>query len=152
MADEMNLFSDSGAEPSLPSQPVTLDEANELISHGVEKAISGEYVNTLMIPEDTEILTPNYVIDFREISTTREHQIQALASIITKRGDCNIYVCFKNGLNFLGLANSKMIDRVLPCGIRSVFGDSCKLYHNVELGKPLHEVTQQELAEIRLAL
>ena len=133
------------------------DNVSNLVSHGVEEALSGKQVKSMLIPETKEILLPNYVIDFRAVEKVRKHQIQALNSFLVDDGDTAIYICLKAKdesviLEKIGMGDSNRLDRIILVGIKSVFGDHCRVYQNVEHGKALRELKQNDPNKTRLRL
>lgn len=149
----IDFFSDDGAAPVLPSIN-KLEETGglNLISEGIDKAIRGDVVKSLMIPENFELALPNYVLDFRQAKTLRKHQIETLATLVREDGDTNLYVCLSNGLEKLGMGVGVILNNVLQTGIESVFNGVCRLYRNVEQGKPLQELRTLDPKTIRLEL
>ena len=169
LAERIELFADDGAAPIAPSTANSevadpsnpngekvnvnsLSDGVSLISHGVEEALKGDMVKSLLIPETMDLLVPNYVMDFRKVKKLKKYQVKALTSIIAEDGDTAIYVCLSNGLEKLGMGIGARLDRVLPAGVQSIFGDECMLYQDVEKGKPLREVKQQDVNKVRLRL
>lgn len=168
MAETIELFANDGKAPVIPTVGVTVKDPSasdgstvnvhsvsngvNLISRGVEEAISGSMVKSILIPETLELMTPNYVLDFRKAERLRKHQIMALSSIIDDDGDTAIYVCLNNGMEKLGMGVGVSLERVLPAGVQSVFGDACVLYQDVERNKPLREIKRQDVNKIRLRI
>ena len=153
MADEVNLFADDGTAPLIPdTNTANCDDTKHLISEGLSKAIGGEVVKSLMIPENLEIYTPNYVLDFREAKILRKHQISILTTLVRDDGDTHIYVCLANGMEKIGMGVGSILDSILQPGLESIFGKACKLYKDVEIGKPVYEVTSSDHSTIRLDL
>lgn len=155
MNEELKLFQDDGKNPIGPQSKN--NKNSELITHGVEDALKGEKVKTLLIPETIEILLPNYVLDFRKAVKLRQHQIQSLATILVDDGDTAIYVCLQgqNGsimMERIGMGDSEVLGGILLPGVKSIFGKSCKLYRDVERGRPLKEMRQYDPEKIRLRI
>ena len=168
MAERIELFANDGKAPVIPVTPVGVKNPDNpdgellnpnsvyagtnLISHGVEEAISGSTVKSILIPETLDLTIPNYVLDFRKATKLRQHQVKALTSIIADDGDTAIYVVLPNGMEKLGMGIGSSLDRVLPAGVQSIFGSACTLFQNVERGKPLRELKQQDINKLRLRL
>lgn len=150
--NEISIFSDNGEKAVIPSAESLgkSEDSLNLKSDGIEKAILGETVKSLMIPESFELLLPNYVLDFREAKSLRKHQIQALATLVVDDGDINIYVCLGNGMEKLGTGYSWKLDDIIVPGMQSIFGDQCRVYHNVERDKPVQELKVFDPTAIRL--
>ena len=62
---QINLFDDDSNEIILPNVEINNEGASgsELISEDIGKAISGDKVKSMILPEENSILIPNYVID-----------------------------------------------------------------------------------------
>ena len=163
MAKEgLNLFADDGSTPTGPfstpqedpnrqSEPEDTPQM-DLKTHGLKDAISGDIVKTLLIPEDAQMRLPNYVLDFRHAKTIRRHQIDTLATFLSDYGDTYIYICVPNGLDKIGMGESRILDNMLQSGISSVFGNSCTIYKNVQPGEPLVELKAFDPTTVRLEL
>lgn len=169
MAERIELFADDGVAPIAPStcnlevtdpsnpkgEKVNINSVSQgvnLISQGVEDALKGDMVKSILIPETMDLMVPNYVMDFRKARKLKKYQVKALTSILADDGDTAIYVCLNNGLEKLGMGIGARLDRVLPAGIQSIFGNDCVLYQDVERGKPLREIKQQDVNKVRLRL
>lgn len=155
--EERQLFADNGQvpiKPSVSTEPTDTNSGQELnlMSKGIEKAICGETVKSLMIPEDFELIYPNFVLDFRKAKTLRKHQIHALTTIVCDEGDTAIYVILNNGTEKLGMGVGSLLNKILPIGLQSIFGDACILYQDVERDKQLREIRRQDISKIRLEL
>ena len=102
MAEELfNLFDSKPDEPILPSADQPIDEglltekdirlgiksANELISEGLERAIGGTKVNSIMVPQENSLALPNYVIDIDDADSVAEWHTEALDSFLDPDGD-----------------------------------------------------------------
>lgn len=163
---DFDLFADNGVNPVLPTIPMPNAANNNkeavenekkpaemsLKTEGLKEAISGEFVKTLLIPENMTIDSPNYVLDFRHAKTLRKHQIEVLATLLSDCGDVYIYVCVPNGLDKIGMGESTILDEMLQPGIESVFGESCRIYKDVAPGEPLREVKKLDPGSLRLNL
>lgn len=168
LANDLGLFANNGETPAMPTPDIKVKNPNNpdgellsshsvsnghsLISSGVEEAIKGDTVKSIIIPETVDLLLPNYVLDFRKASIIKKHQVNALVSMLTDEGDCAIYFYLPNGLERVGMAIGSVMDRVLPAGVQSIFGGACKLYQDVEKDKPLKEIKQQDISKIRLRI
>ena len=81
MADSSNSLFDYNGSPIMPDMQERISETG-LMGGDVEKAIRGEVVKKVIIPEDTLIFQPNYVIDFSTVDTLYEFQMDALDPFI----------------------------------------------------------------------
>lgn len=152
--NDVSLFSDDGQSPTLPSSNIqsSSKELNPIKPDDLEGALKGDTVKSLLIPETLDLVLPNYVLDFRKAGKLRKHQISALATMLSEDGDVAIYVSLPDGIDQIGMAISTTIDRVLPAGITSIFGDNCTLYKDVQRGQPLMEIKQNDVKSVRLQL
>lgn len=154
LANEIN----SGELTDEEIEAKLMGDNQHLVTQGVEKAILGDTVKSLLIPEDTEIYLPNFVLDFSEATQLRQHQVEALDSLITVSGDTAVYIYINSGMQKLGMTNGSDIESILPVAIMSIFGDKehkncvCKLYKDVERGKPIRELKEADITTIRLKL
>lgn len=153
MPESINLFAEENDKLQIPTEKETESvEDSKLISHGAEEALKGEYVKTILIPEDFIVTLPNYVIDFRGIEKIREHQISVISNMMADDGDTAIYAYLDKGLIKLGMCNSDNVDEVFAAGIRNIFNNKCKIYKDIERGKPLREIRQKDASKIRLSI
>lgn len=154
MAEDFKLFKDDGSDVALPSSELSKkdEEKEKLKSISIDKAILGESVKTILIPESFDIETPNYVLDFRECDKVTDFQLRALASVIRERGGTKIYIIVKNGMQCIGNGDTDTLNDILALGISKIFGSKCKLYRDVEKGKPAKRVILGDSSSIRLNL
>ncbi|MBR1454664.1 MAG: hypothetical protein IJ593_08510 [Lachnospiraceae bacterium] len=151
MADNMSLFSDNGKPDNIAIPTCKSDNVDKnLISSGVEDALKGETVKSILIPEDFEMMVPNYVIDFTGVNKVMRHQLVAISDTFSDDGDTAIYAIIKGEIQKLGMANGYNIDRIIVSGINSIFNGKCKLYQDVERDKPLKELSLFDIHKIRL--
>lgn len=158
MPDEKeNLFATDSTSVIIPSPSLSGADGTDATPNGVDlksqdikEAIGGEYVKSIIIPEDLDIIVPNYVIDFTSLKSLRVHQVKALDTLINPDGDVAIYLNLPKGLVKLGMGLGYKLDRILPIGIQSIFEKQCKLYKDVQRGKPLQAISRQNLSERRL--
>lgn len=166
MAENIDLFANDGKAPVIPtvSPKVKLNGSDEeynqhsvsqgvsLISKGVEEAISGDMVKSVIIPETLDISLPNYVLDFRGARNVRDHCLSALEGMLTDDGDTHIYIWLESTLSRVGMGIGRSLDRILAPGMQSLFGEMCRIYQDAETGKPVREIKQQDPSKIRLRL
>ena len=166
MAENIDLFENNGKAPVIPvvAPKVKLSTGDEeynqhsvshgvsLISVGVEEAISGEMVKSVIIPETLEMCIPNYVLDFRGARNVRDHCLMALEGMLTDDGDTHIYIWLDKSLSRVGMGIGSSLDRILAPGMTSLFGDMCRIYQDAETGKPVKEIRQHDPSKIRLRL
>lgn len=160
----IDLFDSDASSPLMPSlkdmNGVTseeikkqLDMGSELISSGIDKAISGKQVKTMMLAEDPDIMLPNFVIDFTDVEELHNYQMEGLDALLHPDGDTWIYVYTKNGgLTKLGRGRSEIVDRILTLAIAKLFDSKCKVYRNFEVGKKLNIVSNKDITTMRLSI
>ena len=166
LAENIDLFANDGKAPIIPSigEKVKLPDSDKefnqhsvsqgvsLISVGVEEAISGDKVKSVLIPETLEVSLPNYILDFRGAKNVREHCLAALEGMLTDEGDTHIYIWLDNVLSRVGMGISSSLERILPPGMQSMFGNMCRIYQDAEPGRPVREIKQHDPSKIRLRL
>ena len=151
MADSGNSLFDYNGSPIMPDMQERISETG-LMGGDVEKAIRGEVVKKVIIPEDTLIFQPNYVIDFSTVDTLYEFQMEALDSFISSDGDVALYAFTKGGLTKLGTGISDLLDRVLTISVAKIFNGKCPIYKDFQIGKPLKQVSDKDITSMRIGL
>lgn len=164
--NEIDLFGCKASELVLPNSKETTENKgntkddtvsdipnNELISEGLERAIRGETVKSLMIPEDMEVALPNYVIDISQVETLREVQMEALDTLLHPNGDTAIYAYTTGGLIRLGFGVASILDRILSISIKNLFaGTKCFIYKDFVPGEPLTIISEKDITTMRLSI
>lgn len=167
MAEEnTNIFDYEPDKPIMPSANQKLDEGalntedikqqlksgSDLISEGLDRAILGDTVKSMMIPEDIEIAVPNYVIDFTALEELFEFQMEAIDALLHPEGDITLYAYTKAGLAKLGRGMSSILDRILPVAISNLFDSQCKIYKDFVPGEALKMVSEKDITTMRLSI
>lgn len=148
--DTIKIFNITDDSVVLPSGDTINNEY--LISDGLDQAISGDTVKSIMIPEEINILLPNYVIDFSNIKEIYEFQALALDSFIREEGDATIYINTKTGITKLGHSDLDTLDKVLVTALSVLFNGECMVYRNYIPNKELQPVYKTDNNNIRLGL
>lgn len=167
MADDViKLFDTDANETILPfesqdnkdskdntDKEIKIADGSELKSEGIQKAISGEQVKTLMIPMESSIIQPNYLIDLKSSKGALDFHGHILDTFLDDDGDTAIYIITKSGaIVRLGFGLAEKLDRLLCSSVRALYSGECKVYKNIEQGKGLNEVKSRDPSTIRLRL
>ena len=164
MDSGINLFDSDASEPLIPSlkeiDGVSSDEVkrqlsieSNLISSGIDKAISGDTVKSMLLAEESGVMQPNYVVDFTDVSEVHNFQLEGLDALLNPDGDTWVYVYTKNGgLNKLGRGKSEVLDRILTIAVANLFDSKCKIYKDFQIGKQLNIVSEKDITTMKLSL
>ena len=149
----IQLFDTGSSEVVMPSIKNTeVNTEVNLISEGLERAIKGETVKSLMIPEDMEVSLPNYVIDLCNVEPLYEFQAQGIDALLHPDGDTTIYANTPTGLVKLARGLSDILDRILAIAIANLFNNQAVIYKDFEPGKPLKLVSNKDITTMRLSI
>ena len=127
-------------------------DSEKLKSEGIGDAISGDVVKSMIIPEDTDIILPNYVIDFSNIKEVFEIQIVALGAMLNENGDTALYIYNNGEMQRLGMAFGEVLNRVLVSSVDNLFNGECILYKNVKVGEKAKVVKSNDITKLRLSI
>lgn len=127
-------------------------DSEKLKSEGIGDAISGDVVKSMIIPEDTDIILPNYVIDFSNIKEVFEIQIVALGAMLNENGDTALYIYNNGEMQRLGMAFGEVLNRVLISSVNNLFNGECVLYKNVKVGEKAKVVKSNDITKLRLSI
>ena len=159
----IEIFSTKAADIQMPSAINPLDEGlteeeikeqikkKSIISDGIEKAILGETVKSVMLPEETSLIQPNFIIDVSKIQLYK-HQEFAIGYLLHPDGDTALYLNGVHGMGKLGYGDGETLERVIPLMVEHVFHGEIKAYKNFEPGKPLVEVSNKDISAMRLSI
>jgi hypothetical protein len=147
-SDELIIPSEADAEKTKADTHL----GDGLISEGLERAIRGGTVKTLMIPEDFEVALPNYVIDLTKVEELYEFQMDALDALLHPDGDTTIYAYTLTGMVKLGRGLSDILDRILAISLTNLFHSTCTLYKDFVPGEKLHKVSEKDIRTMRLSI
>lgn len=164
MESKFSLFDTDANSPIIPSLDQGLNEGTvsdedikqqlksgtELISEGLDRAIRGETVKSMMIPEDTSIALPNYVIDITSVERFADYHTEALDALLDDDGDVIVYIYTPTGLVKVGRGLSFVLDRIIAPAINNLFSSKGKVYKDFQIGKPVREISGKNLSTLRL--
>ena len=162
----INIFDSPADEITLPGETLRINDveiseedikkklrlATELISDGVEKAISGDMVKSVLLPEDLDIMQPNYVIDLTHVGDIESIQAMALDAILDEDGDMAVYLYKTGSIQKVGVAHSWLLNRVIVSAMKNVFGDKCLIYRNYSPDKEVEIIDSKDLTHLRLSI
>lgn len=123
-----------------------------LKSEGIERAIKGETVKSIMLPEDLQIDFPNYVIDLSDMETINDFQMKSIDSLLHSQGDLPIYLNTKLGIVKIGKGKTEILDRLLALIVTSLLGPKCKLYKNYVPGEIPKVVSTKDICTMRMRI
>ena len=129
-----------------------LAKQKELTKSEIDNAIYGREVKVVVLPEETTIEYPNYVIDLTELSEISVFQKSALQNLLSKNGDTAIYFYLGKKFTRVGYGMSHKLENLLALTKRHIFGDEIKIYRNLEKNKPVDEVVSRDVTKLRLNL
>lgn len=133
------------------NEETTIESLQVLKSKGVEEAISGERVKSVIIKENDDVEIPNFTIDISENNYVMDIQTLALDSILRENGDTALYILDeKLGLIKIGYGDRLMLNKVLPRIIYNVFGPEYKIYADFQIGKQAKLFNQANILTKRM--
>lgn len=151
MDNVTNSMFDYNGETLMPNPGESIVDSG-LISEGIEKAIKGETVKSIIVPEDKMIFLPNYIIDFTGMSEMYEFQMEALDSLLCSDGDVTLYAYTVGGLAKLGTGLSSILDRILPLSISRIFDGKCKIYKDYKRGEKPKVISDKDISTMKIGL
>lgn len=164
MGDAFSPFNDDGSNIVMPGglnikdAKITKEDIEEivgnqenLISEGVEEAIKGTTVKSMILKEDDSIELPNFTLDISLVESMSQLQMEALDSLLHPDGNTAIYILSdKVGLVKLGMGLNGMLNKILPRVVYNVIGEECKIYGNFETGKPAKIISDSNIITKRM--
>lgn len=152
----ISLFSDDGKTVAMPSIPSIAPEQSSqpaLISKGIDDAISGEQVKTILLPEDNEIEAENYVIDLMDTESVSTMQLNSLKCLLSRYGDIAIYLYTrKSGLKYVGEGERYELERLVPLIKHYVFDDKISVYRDLQQGGKANKIESKDITKMRINL
>ena len=145
-----SMFEYNGA-PIMPSDDNKISDKG-ILSDSLEKALKGDTVKSVIIPEESIIFQPNYVLDFTGLSEMYEFQMEAIDSLLSSEGDVTLYAYTSGGLAKLGTGLSSILDRILPLSMSHIFNDKCKVYKDYKIGTTPVIVSNKDITTMRIGL
>lgn len=128
------------------------DNGSELMSEGVERAITGDVVKEVLLKEEFGIMVPNYVIDLSNVESVCKIQSMTLDAILDPEGDTAVYIYVSKSLQKLGMGNGDILNRILVPVMKNVFDEKCKVYRDFKEGEPLNIVDGKSISSLRLTI
>lgn len=128
-------------------------EQKRLLSDDITKSVlKGSEVKIVVLPEESSIQTPNYVLDFSECNEITIFQKEALMNLISKDGDTALYLYNKKALTRFGYGLSYKLENIMPLTKKYIFGGDIKIYRDLRKNEPVDEVTIRDITKLRLNL
>lgn len=163
---EVNIIDASADDVLMPGMGIKIDDEDisekeilestksttDIISKGIEKALSGETVKSVLIPEDISIVQPNYVIDLSKLTEIDPIQAMALDAILNEDGDMAVYIYTPGELEKIGMGYSWMLNRIIVSAIGNVFDNKCLIYRNYAVDRELEIVDSKNIVHLRLSI
>jgi len=141
------------SEMEIPKQEDNKDNiANKLMTVGIEEALVGDEVKSVLIPDDKSVIKPNYVINISNIKTVEHAQITALDSLLHVDGNVAIYLYMNNKMQKVGMAYSNIVDRLIVVAVNNIFNNDCEIYKDVEVGKKVKMINSKDISYLRLSI
>ena len=168
------LFGESMGTPGeiLSKTPEDENKALKLKSNSIDDAMTGTYVKTALLPEDTAVEPVNYTLDFNGVQQISQYQMRALDELLIDDDDAKairlkeeeeqqlhpdknnkkygssiipIYVWVNKDVLKLGYGYLETVSRLLPQIVQRVFVGQCKLYRDVKPGETAHLASGKNL-------
>ena len=128
-----------------------LSEQSILMSEGVEDAIEGQTVKSMLLKENENIDLPNFVLDLSNLDGINKLQMIGLSSLLHPDGNTAIYVYNKGkGLFKLGDGLNGLLNKILPRVVYNVLGQECKIYGDYQIGKKAKLITDSNITTKRM--
>ncbi len=122
-----------------------------LISEGVEDALKGDTVKSMILKENEDIEIPNFTLDMSNVQSVGQLQMEALDALLHTDGNTALYVLnTKTGMVKLGMGLNGMLNKILPRVVYNVFGEECKIYGDFEIGKKAKLITDTNITTKRM--
>lgn len=149
----IKLFDAPDDEIVMPtSGEAEVDKQKELIKSEIDNAIYGNEVKVVVLPEETVIEYPNYVIDLTDLNEISIFQKSALQNLLSKHGDTAIYFYLGKKFTRVGYGLSYKLENLLALTKRHIFNDEIRIYRDLEKNKPVDEVVSRDITKLRLNL
>lgn len=122
-----------------------------LMSEGVDDALKGDTVKSMILKENDDIELPNFTLDMSNVESVGQLQMEALDALLHPDGNTALYILNKKiGLVKLGMGLNGMLNKVLPRVVYNVFGPECKIYGDFEIGKKAKLITDSNITTKRM--
>lgn len=126
------------------------DNIESSSSQDVSKAISSDVVPSRIIQETNRIYLPNYMLKFTSMENLSKFAVIALNTFIKEDGETPLYLMVNGELIELGRGYKDNMDKLLFTGVKSLFGDMCTVYKDIEAGKQPKKASDIDTDSIRL--
>ena len=105
-------------------------ENEDLMSLGIEKALKKDSIETVLLQEVTDIVTPSYLIDMTNVGDIMPCTLDALGKMLSEEGGTAVYM--KNGdmIGIIGYGEAHQLYCRLETFINNVYSGRCGLYKN----------------------
>ncbi len=153
--EESSVFSKENMDFTMPTiSNEELQNQDKLISDDISKAaLENSDVKIVIIPEDSGIRVPNYVIDLSSWQELTAFHIQALSNLSSINGDIPIYLYTEGKSLFrLGYGSFYKIESMLIRLKKYVFSDDIRIYKDLVSGQPVNELMGRDITKLRLSL
>jgi len=150
--EAVQIFEDIDKEIKIPTDKAIKTGNMDIISEGINEAITKDVVSAIIIPEEEIILQPNYVIDIDDIDEVENIQVEALDEILREDGDLAIYLYYKGGIQKIGMSDSNTLHKIIVPAITNIFDNRCKIYRNFKPGTKLNVVNTKDISHLRLRI
>lgn len=146
----INLFGDNNTDEMQMPTAKYETEGNELKTDDVDKALFGETVKTLLLPEKQTMELPNYVLDFSKNMNMNTFQKLALDSLLDKNGDVSIYLYSSKNIVKVGMGDRLKLERIINLYKGCILNEEVKVYKDVDIDKPIIEVKAKDITKLRM--
>lgn len=153
--DNVTLFDTPESDFKMPTM-LSEDQKkvqDKLISTDISKSVLGDNkVKIVVLPEESNIQTPNYVLDFTNCSEITIFQKEALMNLLSDDGDTALYLYNEKALTRFGYGMSHKLENLMPLTKKYVFGGDIKIYRDLKRDEPANEVISRDITKLRLNL
>lgn len=163
---EISIFDTQADDIAMPGTVVNIDNAEisgedikniltstgDVISRGIEDALTGDTIKSVIVPEESDITLPNYVIDLSEVSEICEIHSTAIDALLNEDGDTAVYVYTNTGIDKIGMGYGELLNRIIAPAISNIFNDKCLIYKNYQIGEDLDIVDGKDISNLRLSI
>lgn len=145
-----NLFNTDDNDVVMPSSD-RIEDTSGLMSSDISPILTGNKVSRLLVPVDSSVDYPNYVIDLSDIKSITSFQKESLRSLCSELGDCSLYLYAANKLKKIGTGNKDSLEILLPIVRSDCFGSNIRIYRNFKLSDDeLDEIKGMDVTRLSL--
>lgn len=142
---EIDLFGEE-SDVVLPK----IENEEEIGKLDVAEALSGDMVQSVLLPTEEDVILPNYVIDLSVIEEVDPIQIGVLDSLIMQDGDVAVYILIQGSVQRIGMGYKETLDRIIAMAIESSFGKECKVYKDYKAGEKPIVYGSKDITKLKL--